>query len=252
MADLRCGAAGFAKLPPIAGFGGGGSSARGGSEDEEREAHGGTHHRHRRNHSPPSLSFPRPLSRVCGFGITPSGRVLAATRAGLAEWRLSEGWSPRCHADAPPAFKRAARALLCVGATRRESRSVEGAGPWSLPTDVLLSIMEMAAQPRGVWVGVGPGGERRALPVSPPPNPYPNPAAAPPSSPQRQQREPRPVVRLLAPAGGTTYAAVVAMRAPSSSGGGNSAAAARAAAAEAAAHASEAPEEEQPSDWFSR
>ena len=303
VADLRCGAAGFAKLPPLAGFGAGGGGGRGEGEEEERGANGNhrhAHHARQRSHhhhhsssassshprppSPPPSppSFPRPLSRVCGFGITPSGRVLAATRAGLVEWRLAEGWSPRCHADAPPALRRAARALLCAGAARRGSRSRDGAGPWSLPTDVLLSIAEMAAQPRGAWVGVGPGGERRAPPPPSPPSP-----PSPPPSPQRQQqqqqqrerqqqqreqrgqqqrerqgerqRQPRPVVRLLAPAGGTTYAAVVAMRAPSGGGGGgglggNSAAAARAAAAEAAldSRASGAAEEEDPGAWFSR
>ena len=267
VADLRCGAAGFAKLPPLAGVGGG--SGGGGGGEEERGANGNrhrqrSHHQHRRHSSPPHpphpgppLSFPRPLSRVCGFGITPSGRILAATRGGLAEWRLAEGWSPRCHADAPPAFRRAARALLCAGAARRASRSREGAGPWSLPTDVLLSIVEMAAQPRGAWVGVGPGGERRALSLAqphPPPPPSPSLSSPPPPTPPPPQ--PRPVVRLLAPAGGTTYAAVVAMKAPSSLGGGgglgdSSAAAARAAAAEAAtAHAASAFEE--PSAWFSR
>lgn len=156
VADLRHGPRALAKLPPV---------------DAGGEGDGG----------------PRALPRVVGFGVTPSGRVLAATRAGLVEWRLLDAVAPSRGgaADAPAGARAAARALLCACAAGPANRPANTAGPWSLPMDVAETVVEAASHPAGAWVGVGAPPRARA-----------------------------PVVRVLAPPGGATYAAVAAMRAP--------------------------------------
>ena len=149
-----------------------------------------------------------PLPRVAGLVATPGGRLLAATRAGLAEWRLLPlGWEPHAPpgggggggaatgagraagAARPPAFRAAACTFLLIAALpphrrpRLAGSPPGGAGPWSLPGDLVDDILTLASTPLGAWVGVG------AVP-----------RAAPPAVP-----------RLLAPPGGATYAAVAAM-----------------------------------------
>ena len=195
--DCRHAPRALAKLPPVETGGGGRAGGGGGPAAAAGEERVMTRSASRQAlalaaaaAASPTLT---PLPRVCGFAITPSGRILAATRAGLVEWRLLDGggWSRARAADAPAAARAAAAAFLCVAYAHPAKRACPPhvTGPWTLPLDMLDLIVESATHPAGAWVGVGA-----------PPRPRP------------------PVLRMLAPAGGATYADVAAIAVPAGGG----------------------------------
>lgn len=71
----------------------------------------------------------------------------------------SGAWSTATHRHWPDAFKAAARTLLLAGSRtvggragrRRQSRPVRASRFGALPADVLLRIVQLAAEPMHAW-----------------------------------------------------------------------------------------------------
>ena len=98
-------------------------------------------------------------SLIAGLAHTRNGRLLVSTKVGLTEWVRWRSWRPDRTRHWPLRFKQAARMILA--AIPDGSRPEQRAGLWSLPRDVLLMILDLAAVPVWEWQGAErePGGE---------------------------------------------------------------------------------------------
>lgn len=79
---------------------------------------------------------------ACLTPMRPQGKVL--------RFLSSQPWAPQQHAAWPPAFKAAARTLLCCA--HRQPPAGAGVGVWSLPLPLLQHIVELLAGSRLDWL----------------------------------------------------------------------------------------------------
>ena len=92
-------------------------------------------------HSPPARRF---FNGSLAAGSVPIvANACHSCRRWLRRAARREPWSPATHADFPPAYRRAARALLLA------ARRHKGLG--SLPQGALQHVLGLAAYPLSAW-----------------------------------------------------------------------------------------------------
>ncbi len=69
----------------------------------------------------------------------------------MLRYLSSQPWAVQRHAAWPPAFRAAARTLLCCA--HRQPPAGAGVGLWSLPLPLLQHIVELLAGSRLDWLG---------------------------------------------------------------------------------------------------
>ncbi len=92
-----------------------------------------------------------PQHRITGLCASADGHLLAALQRGICQFRILGGWSRELHAHFPAAFRAAARALLlCAG----QPPPPPGQPPAlaSLPPEIVLHIIALAATPQTDWL----------------------------------------------------------------------------------------------------
>jgi hypothetical protein len=94
---------------------------------------------------------PEAPHRITGLCVSAEGHLVATLRRGLFQFTVLPGWSRALHMHAPPAFRRATRALLLCAAAQPPGAE-EPPNLASLPRELVLHIVALAAAPQSAWL----------------------------------------------------------------------------------------------------